>query len=225
MSTSTFFQNTDTLRQDLVPETWQHVQRVIAAVALVLLLPMFFVLFLAVKLTSRGPFLYGQRRPGRHGRLFTTWKIRTMRPGSDRNAALARCVRSANPEVTRIGRVLRKLKLDELPQLWNVVLGDMAFVGPRPIAVPLYEELCQKISGFEMRTMVRPGLTNLGQICIEENAGPEQVVEDWRIRFEAELHYLDNRSIAYDVVIAMMTALYMLRKAFGSSRRRIVGTS
>jgi lipopolysaccharide/colanic/teichoic acid biosynthesis glycosyltransferase len=224
MSSSTFLQSTDSLRRDQGTETWQQVQRVIAAVALVLLLPLFVVLFLAVKLTSRGPFLYGQRRPGLHGRLFTTWKIRSMRPGSDRNAALARCVRSANPEVTRIGRVLRKLKLDELPQLWNVVLGEMAFVGPRPIAVPLYEELCQKIAGFERRTLVRPGLTNLGQICIEENAGPEQVVDDWRIRFEAELHYLDNRSVAYDVVIAVMTVLYMVRKAFGNGRRRVVGT-
>jgi lipopolysaccharide/colanic/teichoic acid biosynthesis glycosyltransferase len=67
-------------------------------------------------------------------------------------------------------------------------------------------------------------LTNLGQICIEENAGPEQVVDDWRIRFEAELHYLDNRSVAYDVVIAVMTVLYMVRKAFGNGRRRVVGT-
>jgi len=224
MSPSTIFQNIDTPRQDHGPKSWQAGQRMIAAVSLILLLPLFAVLFFAVKLTSRGPFLYGQRRPGRHGRLFTTWKIRTMRPGSDRNAALARCVQSANPEVTRVGRVLRKLKLDELPQLWNVVLGDMAFVGPRPIAVPLYEELCQKIAGFERRTEVRPGLTNLGQICIEENAGPENVVDDWRIRFEAEQHYLDNRSIAYDVVIATMTVLYMFRKAFGNRRRRFIGT-
>ena len=135
-----------------------------------------------------------------------------MTVGADRNPMLARAVTAATPEVTRVGRVLRELKLDEVPQLWNVVRGEMALVGPRPIAPALHEHLEQEIPGFSERLSVRPGLTSLGQVCIEENAAVENVVEDWSVRFEAERHYLRNRSVAYDLVIIGLTVRYCLRK-------------
>lgn len=192
--------------------TWFLVQRVSALTLLVILAPGFVFLWLAVKLTSRGPFLYSQLRPGLGEKPFKIWKIRTMRPGADRNQALARCAKSSNPEVTAIGRILRQLKLDELPQLWNIVRGDMALVGPRPIAFSLYDELCGEIPQFKTRTVVRPGLTNVGQVCIEENAGPSGVVDDWKVRFEAEQHYMANRSAMYDLVVISLTSLYVGRK-------------
>ncbi len=203
---------------------WMQFQRVIAAISLVAFSPLFLILWVLVRFTSRGPFLYSQNRPGLRGKVFRAFKIRTMRPGSDRDSSKARCVLNSDPQVTAIGKVLRNLKLDELPQLWNVVRGEMAFVGPRPIALPLHEELCREIPGFEERLQVQPGLTNLGQVCIEENLGQDRVVEDWRLRFEAERHYFRYRSVAYDCVIIGLTILYILRKVVRSipyyNRRR-----
>lgn len=195
---------------------WVQIQRVIAAISLIMLSPLFLILWVVVRFTSRGPFFYAQSRPGLNGIAFRAFKIRTMRPGSDRNSLNARCVQNSDPQVTAIGKVLRNLKLDELPQLWNVVRGEMAFVGPRPIALPLHEELCREIPGFEERLQFQPGLTNLGQVCIEENLGQDRVVEDWKLRFEAESHYFRHRSVAYDCVIISLTILYVMRKVVRS---------
>jgi lipopolysaccharide/colanic/teichoic acid biosynthesis glycosyltransferase len=191
---------------------WHWAQRVLAALMLVALSPCLLILFALVKATSRGPALYSQERPGLGGKPFRVWKIRTMRPGSDRDASKARGVRSSDPQVTAIGRILRQLKIDEFPQLWNIVRGEMAFVGPRPIAKSLYEELCREIPGFEQRVSVHPGLTNVGQVCIDENADQNRVIEDWKLRFEAERHYLRSHSPFYDLIVIAMTVLYIGRK-------------
>jgi len=191
---------------------WYALQRILALVSLILAVPLLLIMCVAVRLDSEGSFFYRQRRPGRGGRLFSALKVRTMTVGADQDPLLARAVTSASPEVTRVGRVLRELKLDEVPQLWNVVCGEMALVGPRPIAIPLYEYLEQVIPGFSERLSVHPGLTSLGQVCIEENASGEAVVSDWSIRFEGERHYLKHRSVGYDLVIIGLTARYCLRK-------------
>jgi len=191
---------------------WQLLQQVVAGMALLLSAPLLVVLYVLVKVDSRGPFLYFQHRPGYLGQRITACKIRTMSVGADRDPMLARAVTSASPEVTRIGRYLRDLKLDELPQLWNILRGDMAFVGPRPIAPGLQQFLESQIPGFFARLSVPPGLTSLGQVCIEENESVDQVVEDWTVRFEAERHYLAHRSVTYDLVIIGMTIAYVLRK-------------
>ncbi|MCY2967417.1 MAG: sugar transferase [Planctomycetota bacterium] len=193
---------------------WYRVQQVLAAVSLVVLSPVMLMIGLVIKLTSKGPVFYGQDRPGLNGRPFKAWKFRSMRPGSDKDASKARGVQNNDPQVTAIGRILRNLKLDELPQLWNVVRGEMALVGPRPIAWALHQELTRAIPGFSERLSVRPGLTNLGQICIDENADQAKVIEDWKVRFEAEKHYFRNRSVFYDIVIIVMTVLFISRKAF-----------
>jgi lipopolysaccharide/colanic/teichoic acid biosynthesis glycosyltransferase/protein involved in polysaccharide export with SLBB domain len=184
----------------------------LALVVLIAIAPLFAILYLLVKIDSPGPFFYKQQRPGRYGERFSAYKIRTMCVGADRNPTLAHAVTSDTPEVTRVGRYLRDLKLDELPQLWNIVRGDMAFVGPRPIAPTLQSYLEKSIPGFQERLQVLPGITNLGQICIEENEDAENVVEDWRVRFEGEQHYLRNRNVVYDLTIILLTAGYCLRK-------------
>jgi polysaccharide export outer membrane protein len=180
-------------------------------------------LFALVKIDSRGPFLYAQRRPGYRGKYFTAYKIRTMTVGADRDQMLARAVTSASPEVTSVGRYLRDLKLDELPQLWNIVRAQMVFVGPRPIAPSLQEYLEHHIPGFETRLSVRPGLTSLGQVCINENECVDRVIQDWTVRFEAELHYLAHRSLSYDIVIIAMTAAYVIRKLWRRLSVLVVG--
>ncbi|RLS58107.1 MAG: hypothetical protein DWH91_03220 [Planctomycetota bacterium] len=198
--------------ESLTLRLWYVVQRVVATLMLVALSPLLLGLFLLVRMTSRGPALYSQERPGLYGRSIRVWKIRTMKPGSDRDQSKARGVQSSDPQVTPIGRILRQLKFDELPQLWNIVRGEMAFVGPRPIARSLYEELCREIPGFNERLSVRPGLTNVGQVCIEENAQQDRVIDDWKLRFESEKHYFRGRSPGYDCVVITMTMLYILRK-------------
>jgi polysaccharide export outer membrane protein len=225
-SPNSFSSGTTTLRSDPIPrDLWFQIQRPIAVLALFLFAPLLAVLFILVKSTSRGPFIYRQQRLGMRKQPFVTYKIRSMVNGADRDLKLARSVQASNPKVTGIGRVLRDLKLDELPQLWNIVRGEMEFVGPRPIAIPLQRELEQEIEGFERRLSIRPGLTNLGQVCVLESADPERVVDDWRMRFEAELHYLKNRTIAYDILIILVTLLYVCRKLVKfvwSARRKLL---
>ncbi|MGD2032097.1 MAG: sugar transferase [Gammaproteobacteria bacterium] len=198
---------------------WRGLQQFIAACLLLMSLPLLVVMYVLVKISSRGPFLYSQQRPGYRGATFTAYKIRTMTVGADRDPTLAHAVTSDCPEITRVGRVLRDLKLDELPQLWNVVRGEMVFVGPRPIAPSLQEYLESHIPDFGIRLSAPPGLTSLGQVCIDENESPENVVQDWSVRFEGERHYLANRSIVYDLVIIGMTVVYCLRKVW----RRLAG--
>lgn len=198
---------------------WSAAQRLLAALMLVVLAPLFLVLYPAVRLTSPGPFLYSQLRPGRHGVPFRAYKIRTMRVGADRNADAARSVRSGDPMVTPIGRFLRSTKIDEAPQLYNVVRGDMALIGPRPIAISFQQELESKIPGFSARLLVKPGLSSLPQVCVLESQAPERVVEDWSRRFRMERHYIANQSVAYDLVIIGLTAALILRTALAVFRQ------
>lgn len=192
---------------------WALAQRAIALALLVACLPLFAVLYLPVRISSRAPFFFRQARPGFMGKPFRIVKITSMRAGSERVSHFQRGVRADDPSVTRIGRFLRDTKLDEVPQLWNVVRGEMEFVGPRPIAYGLHDLLSVRIPGFANRYLVKPGLTSLGQITVIENAVGDRTVADWQQRFEGEEHYIRNKSISYDVILIGMTALFMLRKA------------
>lgn len=207
-----------------VPETaartaWRLVQRLLALSLLIALSPVLAVLWAAVRLGSRGPFLYGQLRPGLRGRPFRVWKIRTMQVGADRTAAHGLAVARDDPQVTRLGRVLRDLKIDELPQLWNVVRGEMEFVGPRPIAFVLHEKLRAELPGFERRVAVRPGLTNVAQVSILDNRPAAEVTADWALRLQADLHYLAHRTVAMDLVVIALTVVFVLRKALRRAAR------
>jgi lipopolysaccharide/colanic/teichoic acid biosynthesis glycosyltransferase len=192
--------------------------RVAAACLLLLLAPLLGVLWILVRLDSPGPFLFRQRRTGFRGREFEIYKIRTMATGAERATALG--TRGDGQYVTRLGRVLRKLKLDETPQLWNVVRGEMTIVGPRPIPVALYEELCRSIPEFPLRNEVPPGLTNLSQISLADNKLGPELIADWRIRFDGELHYIRNKNLWYDLAIVSMTTLFVLRRLLLRRSRR-----
>lgn len=197
------------------PTSWPT--RLAAACLLILLSPLVLLLWVAVKLDSPGPFLFRQKRTGFRGREFAIYKIRTMATGAESATKLG--TRTDGHYVTRVGRVLRKFKLDELPQLWNVVRGEMTIVGPRPIPVALHEELCRSIPDFPLRNSVPPGLTNLSQISLADNKLGEELVEDWRLRFEGELHYIRHKNFWYDMAIVAMTALFVLRRALRRHRR------
>ena len=182
------------------------------AIALLL----FAILYPLVRLTSRGPFFYSQLRPGRNGVPFRAYKVRTMYVGADRDATAARSVRSGDPMVTAVGKVLRDLKFDELPQLFNVARGEMALVGPRPIALSLQLELEAAIPGFSSRLDVRPGVTSLPQVCVLESGDQSEVVADWTRRFEMERHYIANRSVKYDLLVIGLTLAFVARKLFSA---------
>lgn len=192
---------------------WALTQRCVALVLLVLAVPLMLVLYLPVRWSARAPFFFRQKRPGFMGRDFTIWKITTMRQGSDKVAKYEKGVTIDDPNVTRIGRFLRDTKIDELPQLLNVVRGEMEFVGPRPIAPGLNRMLCAEIPGFNHRYLVKPGLTNVSQVSVLENALGDKAIEDWKLRFEGEEHYIRNKSVSYDLILIALTTVFVLRKA------------
>ncbi len=155
-----------------------------AVTGLVLLVPIVVLAALAIKLTSRGPVLYAQERLGRYGRPFQMLKLRTMRVGADAmKGELAARVHGAldgarfklrlDPRITPVGRILRKLSIDELPQLWSVLVGDMTLVGPRP---PVWQEVSRYDARALRRLEVAPGLTCLWQVSGRSDLSFEQQV-------------------------------------------------
>jgi lipopolysaccharide/colanic/teichoic acid biosynthesis glycosyltransferase len=202
---------------------WALAQRLAALLLLIAAAPFLALLYVPVRVSARGPFLFRQRRAGFMGREFVIYKITTMRQGSDKIARYEKGVTIDDPNVTTVGRILRDTKVDELPQLWNVVRGDMELVGPRPIAPGLQRMLEQEIPGFNHRYLVKPGLTNVGQVSVLENALDDKTVADWRVRFQAEEHYIRNKSVSYDLILIGLTVTFMVRKlvrrALGWPRR------
>jgi lipopolysaccharide/colanic/teichoic acid biosynthesis glycosyltransferase len=158
---------------------------------------------LAIKAESAGPVIFRQKRVGRNGEIFEIVKFRTMasRPRGVQWAA------EAERRITVVGRFLRKTRIDELPQLWNVLKGDMSFVGPRPEWTELYAELIREIPFYDARTMVRPGLTGWAQI----NFGYGASVEDDREKLQYDLYYIKHRSVRLDLSILLKTASTILR--------------
>jgi exopolysaccharide biosynthesis polyprenyl glycosylphosphotransferase len=176
-----------------------------AAIALgVPSLLLFPVVAFAIKLESLGPIIFRQKRVGRDGRVFNMLKFRTMLATESRGAHWAA---DAESRITRIGRFLRKTRIDELPQLWNVLKGEMSFVGPRPEWTELYAELTRRIPFYEARTLVRPGLTGWAQI----NFGYGASVEDDKEKLQYDLYYIKHRSIFLDLSILLKTASTILR--------------
>jgi lipopolysaccharide/colanic/teichoic acid biosynthesis glycosyltransferase len=187
--------------------TWQQAcraagERAIAFLLLVLTAPLTAAALLLVRLTSRGPALYRQVRVGRGGVPFTLYKIRTM---------VLNCEWLTGPcwslpgdiRVTRVGRFLRRLHLDELPQLWNVLRGEMSLVGPRPERPEFVYQLERLIPRYRERQTVRPGLTGLAQVQLP----PDTDLESVRRKLAYDLHYLRHRGPWLDLRLLIATAL------------------
>ena len=171
----------------------------VAGLGLVVTSPVLLVATLAIKLDSRGPVIYRQRRVGKDGREFDVYKLRTMRLDSD-PVGVGTPVLEDDPRVTLVGRTLRRLSLDEIPNLLNVLRGDLAIVGPRPTLaaqVELYTEHQRR------RLEVKPGMTGWAQV--NGRAGIP-----WKERIELDVWYVDNRSLALDLRILARTARLLL---------------
>jgi lipopolysaccharide/colanic/teichoic acid biosynthesis glycosyltransferase len=168
---------------------------VLAGIGLIVAAPFLLLAAIAIKLNSRGPVLYRQQRVGREGVPFELYKLRTMRPGAD-PVGVGTPVLEDDPRVTRVGRFLRRLSLDELPNLANVLRGEMAIVGPRPTIAPQVELYTPH---QRRRLEVKPGLTGWAQV--NGRAGIP-----WQERIEFDVWYVDNRSLFLDLRILARTA-------------------
>lgn len=199
-------------RRRFLYEIWvDYIIPVIGLLSLLAVTPLFLLVYVIQRLTGdSGPFLFKQQRTGYKGKKFTIYKIRTMSVGAEKSTSLG--TNDTSPQVTKLGRILRKLKIDELPQLYNIINGDMTIVGPRPIPLKLEEELSKNILQFDRRFKVKGGLTSIGQICVYDNGLDEDLIEDWKIRFHGELHYIENQSFVYDVVLIAMTIIFIIKK-------------
>jgi exopolysaccharide biosynthesis polyprenyl glycosylphosphotransferase len=174
-------------------------------VCLILALPFMLFTAIAVKLSSKGPVLYRQRRVGLNGRVFTLYKFRSMYVDAEaRTGAVWASV--GDPRITPAGRWLRKLRLDELPQLWNVMMGDMGIVGPRPERPEFVELLAHQIPYYRQRLAVKPGITGWAQI--NHKYGDTEF--DAMIKLEYDLYYIKNVAPALDFYIIFHTLKVML---------------
>jgi sugar transferase (PEP-CTERM system associated) len=173
---------------------------IISSIGVILTLPLLPFIMLAVRLDSKGPVFYTQTRMGKAGRLFKVVKFRTM--GHDAEAANGpQWAGDHDPRVTRVGKFLRKTRLDEIPQLWCVLKGDMAFVGPRPERPEFIEWLSKEIPYYGVRHMVRPGVTGWAQVKYKYGS----TIEDAREKLQYDLFYIKNASIGLDLLIMFQT--------------------
>jgi putative colanic acid biosysnthesis UDP-glucose lipid carrier transferase len=173
----------------------------------VLLLPLMIVIAIAIKLESKGPALFRQERYGFVNRVFHIYKFRTMKHAATCEKATVQATRN-DPRVTRVGRWLRRLSLDELPQLFNVLNGTMSLVGPRPHAVDHNEAYSQMIRGYFARHRVKPGLTGWAQVS--GYRGETKTLEEMEARVRHDIHYVENWSMLVDLKILAMTFVICL---------------
>jgi sugar transferase (PEP-CTERM system associated) len=171
----------------------------VSLIALIICLPFLPFIILAVRLSSPGPIFFSQTRVGRSGRLFTVYKFRTMRQDAESQGAV--WATKDDPRVTPIGRFMRSTRLDEIPQLWNVLRGDMAFVGPRPERPEFVEWLSKEVPFYDLRHMIRPGITGWAQVRYRYGAS----LEETKQKLEYDLYYIKNHSIGLDLLIMFET--------------------
>jgi len=181
---------------------------VFATIGLVLCAPVMGLIAVVIKLESKGPVVYRQSRCGQYDRTFELCKFRSMIDKAEL-ATGPQWACEGDPRVTRVGNMLRKYRLDELPQMWNVLKGDMSFVGPRPERPEFVKELAEKIPYYSERHTVKPGITGWAQICYPYGASLQDAVE----KLKYDLFYIKNMSFAMDLMIVFRTVKTVLSKS------------
>jgi len=177
----------------------------VSGVILLVVLPVIPFVILAIKLDSRGPVLYRQKRVGLGSKIFYCYKFRTMRQDAEADTG-ATWALDDDPRITRIGKFLRTTRLDEIPQLWCVLKGDMSFVGPRPERPEFVEMLAREIPFYEVRNAVRPGITGWAQVRYKYG----NTVEDSKEKLQYDLYYIKNMSLGLDLMIVFQTIKIVL---------------
>ncbi len=181
-------------------------ERVLAALLLVLAAPILGLLMLAIRLSSRGPAIYRQRRVGWRGRIFVMYKLRTMHCDAELRTGPVWADANVDPRTTPVGRWLRHLHLDELPQLYNIVRGEMSFVGPRPERPEFVVLLSEQIPGYLDRLCVLPGVTGLAQV----NLPADTDVNSVRRKLVLDKEYIDSAGLLMDARIIVCTILRLI---------------
>lgn len=180
------------------------VHRAAALVGAILSLPIVIVTATLIKLDSRGPVFYKQERVGKNGRPFTLIKFRSMRTDAEADGPV--WASKGDDRTTRVGRVMRKIRVDEIPQFWNILRGEMSFVGPRPERPHFVAQLAQEIPYYEQRHLIAPGLTGWAQIKYPYGAS----IEDARQKLQYDLFYIKNYSLVFDAIILFETIKIIL---------------
>ena len=178
---------------------------VLSSIMLILLSPLILIVSMAIKLNSKGPVLFSQERVGEDGKIFTIYKFRSMKADAE-----AQCgpvwAEEDDPRITRVGRIIRKLRIDELPQLWNVLKGDMSIVGPRPERPFFVEKLKEKIPYYKERFAVKPGVTGWAQVKYPYGATEKDALE----KLKYDLYYIKNMSLIMDLMVIFHTVKIVL---------------
>lgn len=203
---------TDGFRQTTLQRIYGRSLGLVAAMlSMVFVGPLMLLIAIAIRLDSKGPVLYKQTRVGHNGKLFEVRKFRSMYQDAESKSGPV-WAQDVDPRVTRVGRVLRKLRLDELPQFINVFYGDMSFVGPRPERPFFVDLLKEKVPFYDLRHAVRPGITGWAQVSCHYGAS----VEDAQQKLEYDLFYIKNFSLSFDCLILFQTIKIVL---FGRGAR------
>ncbi|HLC44284.1 MAG: hypothetical protein A2722_03445 [Candidatus Doudnabacteria bacterium RIFCSPHIGHO2_01_FULL_50_11] len=184
----------------------------LSAAGLILAAPIMTVTAFAIRSTSPGPVIFRQERIGKGGQTFVIYKFRSLRAGSE---AFGSPTLPDDPRITRVGRFIRPMHIDELPQLWNVIIGEMSLVGPRPMSLQRYRDIEELIPEYRARLCVKPGLTGMAQIDPSSkwrDAGTKK-------RFALDLEYIQKRSLMLDLYILTETILVVAHKVSVGPKR------
>lgn len=192
-----FLENIKNLDKPLYNMLKRIIDEIISVIALTLTLPLFPLVILAIKLESRGPAFIIQKRSGQNGRMFNNIKFRSMTVDDD-----GKWPEENDKRITRCGKFLRKTRIDELPQLINVIMGNLSLVGPRPDMIELYKRLASEIPYYNIRNIIKPGLTGWAQTHQEI---PPHSVETTKQRLAYDFYYLKNKSLLLDLIIILKT--------------------
>lgn len=176
----------------------------LAVMGLLITLPVSFVTALLIRFESPGPVFYKQERVGERGDVFSILKFRSMRQDAEKNGAV--WAMQNDDRVTRVGQFIRKVRIDEIPQMWNVMLGQMSFVGPRPERPVFVKQLEEKLPYYSLRHSVKPGITGWAQVCYPYGASEEDALR----KLEYDLYYIKHQSIFLDLLVIFRTVKTVL---------------